>query len=128
MVVHLLFVDTRVRYCRHQVVLQGLTMTPQLRDSRPHRELHSVGIKHGNVSRAVRLASCDDLLEEMLGSATVQRPNVINANGVHFNNVSGNQGRQSLNCGEHKPQTLSCNREQPKRSEGVSKKATTHNA
>ena len=30
MVVHLLFVDTRVRYCRHQVVLQGLTMTPQL--------------------------------------------------------------------------------------------------
>ena len=30
MVVHLLFVDTRVRYCRHQVVLQGLTMTQQL--------------------------------------------------------------------------------------------------
>ena len=128
MAVHLLFVDTRVRYCRHQVVLERLTMTPQLREPRPHRGLHSVGIKHGNVSRAVRLASCDDLLEEMLGSATVQRPNVINANGVHFNNVSGNQGRQSLNCGEHKPQTLSCNREQPMRSEGASKKATTHNA
>jgi len=128
MVVHLLFVDTRVRYCRHQVVLQGLTMTPQLRDSWPRRELHSAGIKHGDVGRAVRPITCDDLLEWPWGSATVQRPNVINANGVHFNNVSGNQGRQSLNCGEHKPQTLSCNREQPKRSEGVSKKATTHNA
>ena len=128
MVVHLLFVDTRVRYCRNQVVLQGLTMTPQLRDSWPRRELHSAGETHGDVGRAVRLASCDDLLEEMLGSATVQRPNVINANGVHFNNVSGNQGRQSLNCGEHKPETISCKREQPKRSEGASKKATTHNA
>ena len=109
MVVHLLFVDTRVRYCRHQVVLQGLTMTPQLRDSRPHRELHSVGIKHGNVSRAVRPITCDDLLEEPWGSATVQRPNVINANGVHFNNVSGNQELLALNCGEHKPESLSCN-------------------
>ena len=128
MAVHLLFVDTRVRYCRNQVVLERLTMPPQLREPRPHRGLHSVGIKHGNVSRAVRPITCDDLLEEPWGSATVQRPNVINANGVHFNNVSGNQGRQSLNCGEHKPQTLSCNREQPKRSEGVSKKATTHNA
>jgi hypothetical protein len=128
MAMGLLRLATRVRYCRHQVVLQGLTMTPQLKHSRPRRELHSAGETHGDVGRAVRLASCDDLLEEMLGSATVQRPNVINANGVHFNNVSGNQGRQSLNCGEHKPQTLSCNREQPKRSEGVSKKATTHNA
>ena len=109
MAVHLLFVDTRMRYCRHQVVLQGLTMTPQLRDPWPHTELHCVGITLGNEGRAVRLASCDDLLEEMLGSATVQRPNVINANGVHFNNVSGNQGRQSLNCGEHKPESLSCN-------------------
>jgi hypothetical protein len=128
MVVHLLRLDTRMRYCRTQVVLERLTMPPQLRDPWPRRELHSAGETHGDVGRAVRLASCDDLLEEMLGSATVQRPNVINANGVHFNNVSGNQGRQSLNCGEHKPQTLSCNREQPKRSEGVSKKATTHNA
>ena len=128
MVVHLLFVDTRMRYCRTQVVLERLTMPPQLRDSWPRRELHSAGIKHGDVGRAVRLASCDDLLEEMLGSATVQRPNVINANGVHFPKVSGNQGRQSLNCGEHKPETLSCNREQPMRSEGASKKADTHNA
>ena len=109
MVVHLLFVDTRVRYCRHQVVLQGLTMTPQLRDSRPRRELHSAGKTHGDVGRAVRLASCDDLLEEMLGLDTVQRPNVINANGVHFNNVSGNQELLALNCGEHKPESLSCN-------------------
>jgi hypothetical protein len=84
-------------------------MPPQLRDPWPRRELHSAGETHGDVGRAVRLASCDDLLEEMLGSATVQRPNVINANGVHFNNVSGNQGRQSLNCGEHKPESLSCN-------------------
>ena len=128
MAVHLLFVDTRMRYCRTQVVLQGLTMTPQLRDPWPRRELHSAGETHGDVGRAVRPITCDDLLEWPWGSATVQRPNVINANGVHFNNVSGNQGRQSLNCGEHKPQTLSCNREQPKRSEGVSKKATTHNA
>ena len=128
MVVHLLFVDTAMRYCRTQVVLERLTMPPQLRDSWPRRELHSAGIKHGDVGRAVRPITCDDLLEWPWGSATVQRPNVINANGVHFNNVSGNQGRQSLNCGEHKPQTLSCNREQPKRSEGVSKKATTHNA
>lgn len=60
-------------------------MTPQPREPWPRRELHSAGIKHGDVGRAVRLASCDDLLEEMLGSATVQRPNVINANGVHFN-------------------------------------------
>jgi len=128
MAMGLLRLDTGMRYCRTQVVLERLTMTPQLRDSRPHRGLHSVGIKHGDVGRAVRPITCDDLLEEPWGSATVQRPNVINANGVHFNNVSGNQGRQSLNCGEHKPQTLSCNREQPKRSEGVSKKATTHNA
>jgi hypothetical protein len=128
MAMGLLRLATGMRYCRTQVVLERITMTPQLREPRPHRELHSVGITLGNEGRAVRLASCDDLLEEMLGSATVQRPNVINANGVHFNNVSGNQGRQSLNCGEHKPQTLSCNREQPKRSEGVSKKATTHNA
>ena len=126
--VHLLRRDTCMRYCRHQVVLQGLTMTPQLRDPWPRRELHSAGETHGDVGRAVRPITCDDLLEWPWGSATVQRPNVINANGVHFNNVSGNQGRQSLNCGEHKPQTLSCNREQPKRSEGVSKKATTHNA
>jgi hypothetical protein len=128
MAMGLLRLDTGMRYCRTQVVLERLTIPPQLRDSRPRRELHSAGETHGDVGRAVRLASCDDLLEEMLGSATVQRPNVINANGVHFNNVSGNQGRQSLNCGEHKPQTLSCNREQPKRSEGVSKKATTYNA
>jgi hypothetical protein len=128
MAMGLLRLDTGMRYCRNQVVVERVTMNPQLREPRPHRGLHSVGTTHGNVGRAVRLASCDDLLEEMLGSATVQRPNVINANGVHFNNVSGNQGRQSLNCGEHKPQTLSCNREQPKRSEGVSKKATTHNA
>ena len=128
MAMGLLRLATGMRYCRTQVVLERLTIPPQLRDSRPRRELHSAGETHGDVGRAVRLASCDDLLEEMLGSATVQRPNVINANGVHFNNVSGNQGRQSLNCGEHKPQTLSCNREQPKRSEGVSKKATTHNA
>jgi len=128
MAVHLLFVDTRMRYCRTQVVLERLTMPSQLRDPWPRRELHSAGIKHGDVGRAVRPITCDDLLEWPWGSATVQRPNVINANGVHFNNVSGNQGRQSLNCGEHKPQTLSCNREQPKRSEGVSKKATTHNA
>ena len=109
MAVHLLFVDTRMRYCRTQVVLERLTMPPQLRDSWPRRELHSAGIKHGDVGRAVRPITCDDLLEEPWGSATVQRPNVINANGVHFNNVSGNQGRQSLNCGEHKPESLSCN-------------------
>jgi len=47
--------------------------------------------------------------EEPWGSATVQRPNVINANGVHFNNVSGNQELLALNCGEHKPESLSCN-------------------
>jgi hypothetical protein len=128
MAMGLLRLATGMRYCRTQVVLERVTMTPQLREPRPHRELHSVGITHGNVGRAVRPTTCDDLLEWLLGLATVQRPNVINANGVHFNNVSGNQGRQSLNCGEHKPQTLSCNREQPKRSEGVSKKATTHNA
>ena len=52
---------------------------------------------------AVRLASCDDLREEMLGSATVQRLNVINTNGVHFNNVSGNLDLLGQNCGEHKP-------------------------
>ena len=109
MAVHLLFVDTRMRYCRPQVVLQGLTMTPQLNQPWPRRELHSAGETHGDVGRAVRLASCDDLLEEMLGSATVQRPNVINANGVHFNNVSGNQELLALNCGEHKPESLSCN-------------------
>ena len=61
---------------------------------------------HGNVGRAVRLASCDDLLEGMLGSVTVQRLNVINTNGVHFPKVSGNQELLTLNCGEHKPQTL----------------------
>jgi len=109
MAVHLLFVNTRMRYCRNQVVLERLTMTSQLREPRPHRGLHSVGTTHGNVGRAVRPITCDDLLEEPWGSATVQRPNVINANGVHFNNVSGNQGRQSLNCGEHKPENLSCN-------------------
>jgi hypothetical protein len=103
MAMGLLRLDTGMRYCRTQVVLERVTMTPQLREPRPRRELHSAGETHGDVGRAVRLASCDDLLEEMLGSATVQRPNVINANGVHFNNVSGNQGRQSLNCGEHKP-------------------------
>jgi hypothetical protein len=103
MAMGLLRLDTGMRYCRTQVVLERLTIPPQLRDSRPRRELHSAGETHGDVGRAVRLASCDDLLEEMLGLATVQRPNVINANGVHFNNVSGNQGRQSLNCGEHKP-------------------------
>jgi len=109
MAVHLLFVDTLMRYCRTQVVLERLTMTSQLREPRPHRGLHSVGIKHGNVSRAVRPITCDDLLEEPWGSATVQRPNVINANGVHFNNVSGNQELLTLNCGEHKPESLSCN-------------------
>jgi len=103
MAVHLLFVDTRMRYCRNQVVLERLTITLQLKDSWPRRELHSAGGTHGDVGRAVRPITCDDLLEEPWGSATVQRPNVINANGVHFNNVSGNQGRQSLNCGEHKP-------------------------
>jgi hypothetical protein len=91
MVMGLLRLDTRVRYCRTQVVLERITKNPQLREPRPHRELHSVGIKHGNVSRAVRPITCDDLLEWPWGSATVQRPNVINANGVHFNNVSGNQ-------------------------------------
>ena len=60
------------------------------------------------MGRAVRLASCDDLLEWMLGSVTVQRLNVINTNGVHFPKVSGNQELLALNCGEHKPQTLSC--------------------
>ena len=109
MAMGLLRLDTGMRYCRHQVVLQGLTMTPQLKEPRPHRGLHSVGITLGNEGRAVRPITCDDLLEEPWGLATVQRPNVINANGVHFNNVSGNQGRQSLNCGEHKPETLSCN-------------------
>jgi hypothetical protein len=128
MAMGLLRLDTGMRYCRPQVVLERVTMTPQLREPWPRRELHSAGKTHGDVGRAVRPITCDDLLEWPWGSATVQRPNVINANGVHFNNVSGNQGRQSLNCGEHKPQTLSCNREQPKRSEGVSKKATTHNA
>jgi hypothetical protein len=109
MAVDLLRLATGMRYCRTQVVLERLTMNSQLRDSRPHRGLHSVGTIHGNVGRAVRPITCDDLLEEPWGSATVQRPNVINANGVHFNNVSGNQGRQSLNCGEHKPKSLSCN-------------------
>jgi hypothetical protein len=109
MAVHLLFVDTRMRYCRNQVVLERLTMTSQLRDSRPRRELHSAGKTHGDVGRAVRPITCDDLLEEPWGSATVQRPNVINANGVHFNNVSGNQELLTLNCGEHKPESLSCN-------------------
>ena len=109
MAVHLLFVDTRMRYCRTQVVLERLTMPPQFREPRPHRGLHSVGRTHGNVGRAVRPITCDDLLEEPWGSATVQRPNVINANGVHFNNVSGNQELLALNCGEHKPETLSCN-------------------
>ena len=52
---------------------------------------------------AVRLASCDDLLEWMLGLATVQRLNVINTNGVHFNPVSGNLDLLGQNCGEHKP-------------------------
>jgi hypothetical protein len=68
---------------------------------------------HGNVGRAVRLASCDDLLEGMLGSATVQRLNVINTNGVHFPNVPGNQELLALNCGEHKPPALTHNRKQP---------------
>jgi hypothetical protein len=53
----------------------------------------------------MRPASCDDLLEVMLGSDIVQRLNVINTNGVHFNPVSGNQELLALNCGEHKPQT-----------------------
>ena len=103
MAMGLLRLATRVRYCRNQVVLERLTKTSQLREPWPRRELHSAGETHGNVGRAVRPITCDDLLEEPWGSATVQRPNVINANGVHFNNVSGNQGRQSLNCGEHKP-------------------------
>jgi hypothetical protein len=103
MVMGLLRLATGMRYCRTQVVLERITTTPQLREPWPRRELHSAGETHGDVGRAVRLASCDDLLEEMLGSATVQRPNVINANGVHFNNVSGNQELLTLNCGEHKP-------------------------
>jgi hypothetical protein len=53
----------------------------------------------------MRPASCDDLLEVMLGSDIVQRLNVINTIGVHFNPVSGNQELLALNCGEHKPQT-----------------------
>lgn len=117
-VVYLLHGDTGRGYCRSQVVLQGLTMTSQLNHPWPRRELHSAGETHGDVGRAVRLASCDDLLEEMLGSATVQRPNVINASGVHFNNVSGNQGRQSLNCGEHKPQHLRCTTEATEAKQG----------
>jgi hypothetical protein len=68
---------------------------------------------HGNVGRAVRLASCDDLLEGMLGSVTVQRLNVINTNGVHFNNVSGNHDLLGQNCGEHKPPDRTRTRKQP---------------
>jgi hypothetical protein len=54
MVVHLLRLDTRMRYCRTQVVLERLTMPPQLRDPWPRRELHSAGETHGDVGRAVR--------------------------------------------------------------------------
>ena len=103
MAMGLLRLDTGMRYCRSQVVLERITKTQQLREPWPRRELHSAGETHGDVGRAVRPITCDDLLEWPWGLATVQRPNVINANGVHFNNVSGNQGRQSLNCGEHKP-------------------------
>jgi len=55
----------------------------------------------------VRPASCDELSEVMLGSATVQRLNVINTNGVHFLTVSGSLDLLGQKCGEHKPQTLS---------------------
>jgi hypothetical protein len=54
MAVHLLHVDTRVRYCRTQVVLERITKTTQFREPRPHRGLHSVGITLGNEGRAVR--------------------------------------------------------------------------
>jgi len=103
MAMGLLRLDTGMRYCRTQVVLERITKNPQLRDPWPRRELHSAGETHGDVGRAVRPITCDDLLEWPWGSATVQRPNVINANGVHFNNVSGNQELLTLNCGEHKP-------------------------
>lgn len=59
------------------------------------------------MGRAVRPASCDDLREVMLGSATVQRLNVINTNGVHFLTVSGSLDLLGQKCGEHKPQTVS---------------------
>jgi len=103
MAMGLLRLDTRMRYCRTQVVLERVTTTSQLKEPRPHTELHCVGITLGNEGRAVRPITCDDLLEWPWGLATVQRPNVINANGVHFNNVSGNQELLTLNCGEHKP-------------------------
>ena len=56
----------------------------------------------------------------MLGSVIVQRLNVINTNGVHFNPVSGNQELLALNCGEHKPPRLEHARKQPQRSKGAS--------
>jgi len=69
MAMDLLRLDTGMRYCRNRVVLERITMTPQLREPRPHTELHCVGITYGNVGRAVCLR------------ATAQRLNVINTNG-----------------------------------------------
>ena len=40
----------------------------------------------------------------------MQRLNVTNTNGVHFRKVSGNQELLALNCGEHKPQTLTAHK------------------
>ena len=54
------------------------------------------------------------------GKSPVQRLNVINTNGVHFNPVSGNQELLALNCGEHKPPRLEHARKQPQRSKGAS--------
>ena len=73
---------------------------------------------HGNVGRAVRPNTCDDLLEWQWGSATVQRRNVTNPNGVHFSNVSGNLDLLGQNCGEHKPKTVSCTESNRRRSQG----------
>ena len=54
------------------------------------------------------------------GKSPVQRLNVINTNGVHFNSVSGNQELLTLNCGEHKPPDCTRTRKQPQRSKGAS--------
>jgi hypothetical protein len=54
MAMGLLRLDTGMRYCRTQVVLERITKTPQLRKPRPHTELHCVGVTLGNEGRAVR--------------------------------------------------------------------------
>ena len=72
----------------------------------------------GDRGSAVRLVSCDDLLEWMLGLVTVQRLNVINTNGVHFPKVSGNHDLLGQNCGEHKPQTSVAHESNRRRSQG----------